>query len=161
VAVYLTSRLKQSPVIDGRYLSAGDRIDELGLDDAYVARLLRTHQATTTPPGEPEPPELPDPLPAYPEPSAPTGRGAWIAPDLDGIWPHKGRMYEPGARIDHLVDAEVVERMVGERRAVTSKPKTEGRSWRLSTVGTILPDGRPTAAPVAYGRREIEGVRRS
>jgi hypothetical protein len=145
--------------VDGEYLRPGDRLDEI-LPAAYVEKLLANGQATTTPPGEPEPtPALPE-LPPYPEPPRMAGPGAWLAPDLGGLWPHRGRHFEPGARLDG-VDAETVERMLAEGRATRSKPKTEGRSWRVSTLSGQLPDGTPTAPPVAYGRREIEGVRRA
>jgi hypothetical protein len=161
--VYLSSppRLKHTPVHEGGYLRPGDRLDEI-LPASEVQRLLARGEATTTPPGTPEPRPMPEPLPAWqgqpPDPT-PGVKPAWLAADC-GVWPDgAGRMYEEHARID-LYAPDRVAGMVESGRATHSKPKQEGRSWRLSTLGGVLPDGTQTAPPVAYGRREIEGVRR-
>jgi hypothetical protein len=163
-AVYLTSRVKQSPVVDGRYLSAGDRIDELGFDDAYVQKLLASGQATTTPPGERPPPEMmSDPLPAWqgrPPGPTPGVKPAWLASDFEGVWPDgAGRIYEPGARIDLYAPNRVAD-MIASGRATHSKPKVEGVSWRVTALGGVTADGKATAAPISGNRTEIEDVRR-
>jgi hypothetical protein len=162
-AVYLTSRVKNTPVHEGAYLKPGDRIDELGFADDYVARLLQTHQATTTPPGQREPPEMmSDPLPAWedhpPDPTPGVGR-AWLAADC-GAWPDgAGRMYEAGARIDLYAPNRVAD-MIASGRATHSKPKVEGVSWRVTACGGVTVDGKATAAPISGNRTEIEDVRR-
>jgi hypothetical protein len=163
--VYLSSppRLKHTPILAGEYVRPGTNLSEMGLDDAYLEGLLASGEATLTPPGTPEPPPRPDPLPPWedhpPDPT-PGVKAAWLAEDFDAVWPDgAGRIYGPNARID-LYAPDRVAAMVASGRASHTRPKFEGSSWRLTTVGGVTADGKPTAAPISGNRREIENVRR-
>ena len=157
--VYLSERLKCSPNVDGRYLVVGDRIDDLDLDDAYVAQLLASGQATITPPGEPEPTPrgLPD-FPPFPEhqprpPEAGT-KATYYDPEAEGIMHHNMRCFQPGARLDEFVPAERLAELVASGRASTSKPKTEGASWKVSVYGADMGGGLVSQPPANLNRTE-------